>query len=102
MHRRIADHAPCHRLFWTAILVLCLTPLAYAFDDKLTHPDLTSAAIDLSKLDATLNSAFSMSDGVNSELPRFDGAPSLEARKAPMKSPITRMNCQSTMGLCTC
>jgi hypothetical protein len=44
----------CHRLIMRAILALCLTSPAFAFDNQDTHPRLTSAAVDLSKLNATL------------------------------------------------
>lgn len=75
MNTKLAPHRAHRRLLWVAILIWCVVPLAYGFDDQTTHPLITERAIDLSTLDATLRNTLSFSMGKNTVLAAFPGAP---------------------------
>ncbi|MCX5734342.1 MAG: hypothetical protein NTW68_08460 [candidate division NC10 bacterium] len=87
--RPVLCHAPSFHFFWTTILLLGLAPLAYGFDEQITHPQLTRAAIAQSKLEATLKSALGISNGPAETLPSFQGAPLNRLQALPISEWLT-------------
>jgi hypothetical protein len=63
-----AHHGVLGWLLWTMVCAVSAFNSSYAFDDRVTHPQITFLAVDASKLDATLKASLGITDGKDAKL----------------------------------